>query len=138
MGWSTTLDGSKAFAVAAWALTFLSVIVAWVFFRAESLPGALRMLQGMAGGAPPHTDSGLLLWNAGLQPGAAITWCMVLGLAAVLLPNSNRIGEGLLAMLDKRVAWQPAAGAAALAMVVGVVLLNTARDSVSAFIYFNF
>ena len=32
-----------------WGMTFLSVVVAWVFFRAESLQQALNILNGMAG-----------------------------------------------------------------------------------------
>jgi alginate O-acetyltransferase complex protein AlgI len=32
-----------------WALTFLAVVVAWVFFRAPSLNAAVLVLQGMAG-----------------------------------------------------------------------------------------
>jgi len=35
---------------AARVCTLVAVIVAWVFFRAETLAGALRMLKGMAGG----------------------------------------------------------------------------------------
>ena len=34
---------------AGFALTFVAVVVAWVFFRAESFTGAIAMLQGMAG-----------------------------------------------------------------------------------------
>jgi alginate O-acetyltransferase complex protein AlgI len=33
----------------AWSATFLAVVVAWVFFRAESLPAATSILRGMAG-----------------------------------------------------------------------------------------
>jgi len=32
-----------------WALTFVSVVVAWVFFRATSVDAALRIMKGMAG-----------------------------------------------------------------------------------------
>ena len=32
-----------------WALTFVAVVVGWVFFRAESFGAALRILEGMAG-----------------------------------------------------------------------------------------
>lgn len=35
--------------MAAWALTFLSVTVAWVFFRATTFDSAWSMVQGMAG-----------------------------------------------------------------------------------------
>jgi len=33
----------------AWSVTFLVVVIGWVFFRAESFPAAWRMLEGMAG-----------------------------------------------------------------------------------------
>lgn len=137
-GWRHALDASRGFAVLAWALTFGSAVVAWVFFRAETLPGALRMLQGMAGLAPQGTDPGLLLWNAGLQTGVALGWCAVLGGIAVLLPNSNALGERLRQALQARAAWRPAVGAAALLIATALVVVNTARESVSAFIYFNF
>ena len=32
-----------------WALTFLAVVVAWVFFRAADMPTAMSLLRGMAG-----------------------------------------------------------------------------------------
>jgi hypothetical protein len=46
------LSGHSPSPVGRWAgriVTFVAVIVAWVFFRAESLPDALRILRGMAG-----------------------------------------------------------------------------------------
>ncbi|MBI3154387.1 MAG: MBOAT family protein [Burkholderiales bacterium] len=138
LGWRRALDRSRAFAVLAWASTFGVTVVAWVFFRAETLPGALRMLQGMAGFAPPGTDAGLLLWNAGLQQPVAWGWCLVLGAAAVALPNSNALGERLRSALQRGAFWRGVVGASALLGAVGLVVLNTARDSVSAFIYFNF
>ncbi len=132
------LDRSKVFAVLAWALTFIAAVIAWVFFRAETLPGALRMLHAMSGQVPQGLDQGLLLWNAGLHASTAWTWCAVLGVIAIALPNSNAIGEGLLARLRANAGWQPFVGGMALVAAVGLVVLNTARDSVSAFIYFNF
>ena len=36
-------------ATLSWLITFLAVVVAWVFFRAESFAAALAMLEGMAG-----------------------------------------------------------------------------------------
>jgi D-alanyl-lipoteichoic acid acyltransferase DltB (MBOAT superfamily) len=34
---------------ASWLITFTAVVVGWVFFRAESLDGAINMLRGMSG-----------------------------------------------------------------------------------------
>lgn len=138
LAWQRRMDDSISFAMVAWALTFLCTIVAWVFFRAETMAGAFRIIQGMMGRAPVGTDAGLLLWNAGLHPSIAWGWCAVLGLGAVMLPNSNRLGQGLREQLRSRTAWRPSIGAAALLCGVALVVVNTARESVSAFIYFNF
>lgn len=138
LGWQTALDGSVAFRILSWGITFLSVVVAWVFFRAETWPGAIRMLTSMTGQAPASVDKGLLLWNAGLKPSVAIGWCLVLGAAAVLLRNSNCIGEFLLARMRLQAAWRPVVTGAAVLSAAGLIVLNTTRDAVSAFIYFNF
>ena len=138
-GWLQCLDSSRVFQIACWAVTFVAVVFAWVFFRAETLPGAWRMVQAMAGRDPGEAASGLLLWNAGLKPAVACGWCVVLGFIAVALPNSNRFGESLLGRLRARGdAAAATIGGAALVAVVALVVINTARDSISAFIYFNF
>ena len=46
MGWG---DSGKLGVLGAGALTFLAVVVGWVFFRADSFLSAVTMLQGMAG-----------------------------------------------------------------------------------------
>ena len=46
LGWG---NGGRLAALGAGALTFLAVVVGWVFFRADSFSSALTMLQGMAG-----------------------------------------------------------------------------------------
>lgn len=138
LGWQSALDASPAFRALSWAITFLAVVIAWVFFRAETLPGAVRMLASMAGRAPASVDDGLLLWNAGLKPTVAIGWCLVLGASAVLLHNSNRIGDALLMRMRLQPGWRPAVAGAAMLCAVGLVVLNTTRDAVSAFIYFIF
>jgi len=46
MGWK---NGGKIAQFAAGLLTFIAVVVGWVFFRAENLHDALDMLRGMAG-----------------------------------------------------------------------------------------
>jgi alginate O-acetyltransferase complex protein AlgI len=95
------------------------------------------MLQGLFT-APAADGVHVMYWNAGLQPGVGALWCGVLAVAAGLAPNSNRIGE----RLHERVRATPFArgliGGFAVSAVLALVLLNTARDSVSAFIYFNF
>ena len=46
MGWG---DGGRFAAMGAGSLTFLAVVVGWVFFRADSYSSALMMIQGMFG-----------------------------------------------------------------------------------------
>jgi hypothetical protein len=66
-----------------WPLTFLAVVVAWVFFRADTFFGAVRLLQAMA--APD-----LISWNT-------ITWTwrhallVVAGLGAFLMPSTQEV-----------------------------------------------
>ena len=130
-------DASRIATVLSWALTMLSVIVAWVFFRAETFSGAARMLQGMSGNTPSFAVQPLL-WNAGLNLSAGAWWCLSLGALALLPCNSNHIGEQLVEKCSGSVAtWSFVGGAASLA-VIFLVLISTARDSSSAFIYFNF
>jgi alginate O-acetyltransferase complex protein AlgI len=137
-GWLRCLDSGRVFGVASWAVTFVAVVFAWVFFRAKTLAGAWRMVQAMAGLNSGEAESGILLWNAGLNPAVASGWCIVLGVVAVALPNSNRFGESLLGHLRAKADSAATIGGAALVAVVALVVINTARDSISAFIYFNF
>ena len=41
---------SKAYILLCWLLTFNCVNIAWVFFRAENVQGAINLLKGMFGG----------------------------------------------------------------------------------------
>jgi len=131
------LDRSRLFGLTTWLLTMLAVIMAWVLFRAETLQGAGRVLQSMSA-ATSVTRPHALLWNAGLSLAVGGLWCAVLGAVACLAPNSNRVGDHLLRFCKT----QPATGAliagASSAALVFMLVMNIMRDSVSAFIYFNF
>ncbi|MCK6420410.1 MAG: MBOAT family protein [Aquabacterium sp.] len=130
-------ESNWAYGTSAWAITLLCVVVAWVFFRAQSFGGAWRMLQGLAG-VGQYGDIHALCWNAGLSLSAGLGWCAVLGAVALLAPNSNSLGERALAFLDRRGAWRQATAGAVITAIAALLLVNVARDSVSAFIYFNF
>ncbi len=47
--WGRRLFALRSFALFSWLLTMVAVVVAWVFFRAETLSGAARMVQGLFG-----------------------------------------------------------------------------------------
>lgn len=131
------LDASRLFVVLSWALTMLAVVVAWVFFRANTFSGSLRMLEAMAG-LPSVGSEHIYLWNAGLQTVRGMQWCLMLGIIAFTLPNSNQIGIKLIEWTRRRTALPVPLAGAALFLILLLVTVNAARDSVSAFIYFNF
>jgi alginate O-acetyltransferase complex protein AlgI len=138
--WAEALAKSIAFRVFAWSLTFLAVVVAWVYFRAPTFETAGRVLTAMTtpsavGDGPASTP---LLWNAGLTPTLGAALCALLGLVAVFAPNSNAIGAHLEAACRRAGPVRAAVAGAALVLVVFLVVVNEARESVSAFIYFNF
>jgi alginate O-acetyltransferase complex protein AlgI len=134
------LDASKAFAVASWGLTLLAVVVAWVFFRAPTFASAGHILAAMvtptAPGGLPETNP--LLWNAGLDLQTGLVTCLALGAIAVFAPNSNRIGEVIRDACERAFPRRAALLGGATMLAVLLVVLNEVRESVSAFIYFNF
>jgi alginate O-acetyltransferase complex protein AlgI len=132
------LQGRAVYAWASWALTLLAVVLAWVFFRAETLGGALRMVQAMSGWGTASGFEASLLWQAGLPASTGTLWCLVLSAVALFAPNSNHIGAQLMARLQAPAPWTPVLAGAAVAATAMLLLVNVARDSVSAFIYFNF
>ena len=142
------------------ALTFLAVVVGWVFFRAESLSAALTILAGMAGlngvslpaaivAALPMLEPTLL--QAGVQStlgngGQFVStwlWIAALSCIAFLAPNTQQIMRHHEPALEyvtenaSRIFWQPSRawmiGMAVIA-VCGVISLNR----VSEFLYFQF
>ena len=135
--WRALLDASPSANIGGWVLTMLAVVVGWVFFRAETLSGALRMLDAMVGRGTGSSEMGLL-WNAGLQASTGAAWAVVLSVVAVIGPNSNGIGVRLLTLAERPGPARAAFGAAGVLFMLFLLTVNTARDSVSAFIYFNF
>ena len=131
------LDESKVWTMISWLLTLLCVVLAWVFFRAHTIDGALRMLAAMSALAPPVVES-TAVWNAGLTVSAGVLWCAVLGSLALLAPNSNRIGTALVFWLSQAGSRRAVAATVGACVSLSLVLVNAARDSISSFIYFNF
>ena len=119
---------------AAWALTFVFVVVTWVFFRAATLGDAASLVRAMAGLAPDAVaaaragtglrDFALALWT----DHAAACAALIAGLAIVFRRrNSNVLVRELSA------SWVVAAATAA-ALTVSVLQLG----NVAPFLYFNF
>ena len=158
---TAALPGERALAT---LVTFVAVVIAWVFFRATDFTSAVSILAGMAG------QNGVLLpvqwqsamggadgWLAGwgvrfgtLEPYGRVTelrWMLGLLVFCWVAPNTQQIlaahrpalltpGYGEL-RVSARMAWRPnAAWVAGLASLAAVAVLSI--EHYSEFIYFQF
>ena len=125
---------SKFENTAYWALTMLAVMIAWVFFRAQTTEGALHMLNTMA-----HFDISQLLQSDLINNKRAIAICGALFLVAVFCPNSGQI----MRFVEQRITqsntgFQWATYATAALSSVGFVISVGLIGQLSEFLYFNF
>jgi len=143
-------------------LTFLVVVVGWVFFRAENFDAALSILSGMAslnGITLPSSWYGLFHWrlvqlieSMGIHFGPLpaisgnadmmIGWIVALWGLVWLAPNTQQIMAGFKPVLEDvvymgRMRWQPNI---LWLSSIAVVLLYAVTDmgKVSEFLYFQF
>jgi len=145
LGWG---DGGLAGRLAAGALTFLAVVVAWVFFRAESFAAAQAMLAAMAGaqGLPGHGPALLPVSAIDLEKARDL---LLAGLLVVFAcPNALQLFAAHRPTTDpwpapaapttaRRLQWRPTpawAWTAALLLVVSVFGFTKASE----FLYFQF
>ncbi len=107
-------------------LTFLVVLVAWVFFRAADLTGAGRVLAGMAGVngvGGTSVDGSECLWLAGLS---CLVW---------FFPNTQQcLGQ---AEGQAMPAWRPTLVWSGVVAVVAAIALSSLERH-SEFLYFQF
>ena len=144
------------------ALTFFAVVVAWVFFRAENLDAAMRVLHGMAGvnglTLPAKLMQGgmgdlLSQWGAtsgelvalknapgGLRP--LMSWLVLLSAIVWLTPNTQQIMANFKPVIEQvaaagRLLWKPSRS---WMVITAIVLLYafTEIGKVSEFLYFQF
>jgi alginate O-acetyltransferase complex protein AlgI len=139
------------------ALTFVAVVIAWVFFRATTFAAAARILSAMAGvhgsGFPVEWDAMLGVATSRAPPhledlrafGGArqVAWVLLLFAVAFALPNSQQIVGSATTYVSAKVPAQIRTGlgwAALGAASVWIVLLAAINGSrgASEFIYFNF
>lgn len=159
-GWR--FNNSAAWKLAAWLFTFIAVVFAWVFFRAESFAAAVHMCYAMVNvqnmELPAHYAS--LLASIGVDgwfqfgkatyfPGA-VGWAMMLGLVVVcvLMPNSQQLLAREQPALDfkparswadwyQHLTWRPTVSVALLLFMVATISF-TLMTGVSEFLYFQF
>jgi alginate O-acetyltransferase complex protein AlgI len=135
--WQSKMRKNIAYQCLSWTITILAVIFAWVVFRAETLTGAATIMASMVHpdlGSPTHIQ----LWNAGLNTSSGMFWCLSLSAIAVIAPNSNHIGHRLSVSFQRHPAFSAVLTGASCSVVLFLLMVNSMRDSVSAFIYFNF
>lgn len=110
---ANSLKQSSVYRALAWVITYLAVLIAWVFFRAETFGGAIEMLGAMTrfdtAFAPlgsvvtlVTTEMGRPGWfySEGLSGFLGATWIISLTLIAVFLPNTQSVMRR----------WEPAIG----------------------------
>jgi D-alanyl-lipoteichoic acid acyltransferase DltB (MBOAT superfamily) len=159
----TKLRGTWCFALGAWALTFLAVVIAWVFFRAPNFTAALDLLASMSGAHGIVIPTGLafalqpahdLLVRLGITfadtSGAQLIdtylWVAALLALAFLAPSTQEIFARLGPVLEmpeqpdahpRRFAWVPNAGwAMATGLIASIGIMSVTR--LSEFLYWQF
>jgi len=128
---------SRTAVIASWLLTFIAVVIGWVFFRATSVPAALQIVAGMFGA------NGL---GALTQPSVVWMWCACLAIIAFVFPNTQefvtRLGnrkpdtavEGA-NQVSVQVR-QPLSWVLGIGVLAGLAIASLSQPT--SFIYFNF
>jgi alginate O-acetyltransferase complex protein AlgI len=131
------------------AYLLLVVMVGWVFFRADTLPGALAFLRSMAGFGATQPTSYEVTWYltpevglalvAGAIAATPIVPAIATTLSRPLIGRSKGGADVQQAGQIARLAWLPSAAATAglLLLLAASVMLSAAR-TYNPFIYFRF
>lgn len=133
------------------ALTFFSVVLAWVFFRAETFDAALIITHAMFrfddlqlpmqfSGRLGALETLLLEWGIGLNGQYVIhprVWgaglpMILFSMILLAMPNSNQIGANCIHLIGKNTA----ISALVIAFVAAIAILSL--GNVSEFLYFQF
>jgi D-alanyl-lipoteichoic acid acyltransferase DltB (MBOAT superfamily) len=144
------------------SVTFVLVVVGWVFFRAENLDGAFSIVNAMFGGnglslsprilmlLPGLEDfswirSDGMLKNAVIPDFGFVPWIFFAGLIAFFAPNTQQMigqyfkdtGQGEDDGISTKILWKPTT---VWAMAISALAALSLSDmtKVSQFIYFNF
>ena len=156
-------QNSDAYKCIAWVVTFLSIVVGWVFFRAESFDAARLVFEGMIGrngtALPPliaeaiHRITGVTLTNINVDHSIGdmnfllqIVWISLALLIVLICPNTCQWMEKAAPVLDRFSAasavmplWRMRFGAAVLsALMFYAAIRNLFSDVPSEFLYFQF
>ena len=156
-----SLADSRTYGYLSWALTFLCVVIGWVFFRAESVDAAFSVLASMFALNGAHLPSavievlpgflsdkfqvGAFFPNLRLDWGVAVLILVPAALIAFIAPNVFEMFAGRLdgdinakvSRRDTRITWQPSIVWALVAsLFITYSLLSLSEPS--EFLYFQF
>jgi alginate O-acetyltransferase complex protein AlgI len=127
--------------LAGWAMTMLFVVLAWVFFRADSLASAAHMFKAMAGLGEAFPQAGIVSVEAVLYCAGAMALAVWMPNALWLLRRYSPVFEPM--RLDMpppvfaRLRWRPTAGWAFVIAVLFLAVIFLA-DRPKEFLYFQF
>ncbi len=157
--WRRRTDGGVIGRLLAGGLTFVAVVVGWVFFRASDVPSAVRLLTAMVAGEWKLSP----FLGAAVEAGAPCRWLELAGLApsptailfatecclllaVTLLPNTRQLmrfaydrldGASPTAPSEAGLCWRPDRGWLVV-MVLGASWAILELSGVSEFLYFQF
>jgi len=134
-------QGSSALMVVSGAcLTFLSVVLAWVFFRASSVAVAMDVLKAMSQGTYVLQPGNLAGLNRIMNLKSGILWVLACACIAFLMPNvDDLLVRGKHLGIERRLQTTVGATWFGFASVIILLLLAiTETRGVSEFLYFNF
>ncbi len=118
-------------------LTFLVVMIAWCFFRAADVPGAITVLQGLIGlnGLAPVLD--LTAWDYVLVGVSAFIAFLMPNTDEIFLYFENRYPNALASFSLWRLQWRPSLG---WGLITGILLAISilGMDRPTDFIYAQF
>lgn len=131
-------------------LTLFAVIIAWVFFRAETFSGAWLVLEGMAGMSTVHdlkpwklvlTDTGIFWMQAGVLSVICLFAPNAIELVRKYRPVINvRDALGKIVETGQKLVWRPspAWSLGVFAITLTSITQMYRLDDLTEFIYFNF
>jgi alginate O-acetyltransferase complex protein AlgI len=123
-----------------WAITFTAVVIAWVFFRANTLETAVLLLNAMAGLNGGGAANAMGGYAGAVDLVRCYAWLTVLLAIALFFSDSNALSHRVSAFARSvRVhsAMKYTALGAGLAAGIFLILIGETRG-VSEFLYFNF
>jgi alginate O-acetyltransferase complex protein AlgI len=126
-----------------WCITFLAVVIGWVFFRASDVPGAIAMLEGMTGRHGVHLPAQLFAlapWLAQVaQPVASVPHLAdgtVMGLVELVLMLA--LGMALVLAAPSMNELRPWQRYALVVPCAALALQRVLFGTSSEFLYFQF